>query len=486
MINKSYRANLNAIGLYLIEKGWIYVLLILGLGMLYKLTSRFQVSQLMTVALFPLTLYFLIMVLKYSKKAFYVLFGLQFLLLVWGMFFDVKLGVFTLVLSLSVFVLFLLHDLYEKVDWTPARNIMFFLYLIWGSFCILEIANPNNVQAAWNIAITHYFVYPMICAIIVPLTIRNIKDIQWLLVIWSLFILIATAKGYWQKNYGFNERELFFLYELGGAKTHIIWSGIRYFSCFTDAANYGVHMAMAIVTFGISIFYTKNIVLKLYYLLIVASAIYGMGISGTRAAIAVPIAGIGLFILLSRNRKAAGCGAVVLFCFFLFFQFTTIGQGNPYIRKMRSAFNPTEDASYQTRINNREQISALMMRKPIGYGIGLSKGERFYPKERMPYPPDSWLVSVWVETGIVGILLYLLIHATLFAWCSYLLMFKIRDKQLRGLLTAWLCMNAGFFVAAYVNDVMQYPNPIIIYTGFALCLAGPCLETQVAKADKLN
>lgn len=77
---------------------------------------------------------------------------------------------------------------------------MLMLFLIWGVYCILEIANPNNVQAAWNISITHYLIYPIVCAVIVPLAIRNIKGIQWLLIIWSLFILLAAAKGYWQKT----------------------------------------------------------------------------------------------------------------------------------------------------------------------------------------------------------------------------------------------------------------------------------------------
>ncbi len=79
-------------------------------------------------------------------------------------------------------------------------------------------------KAAWNIAITHYFVYPVVCAIFVPLAVRNIKGIQWLLINEVLSYLIASAKGYWQKNHGFNASELYFLDELGGAKTHIIWS----------------------------------------------------------------------------------------------------------------------------------------------------------------------------------------------------------------------------------------------------------------------
>jgi hypothetical protein len=129
-------------------------------------------------------------------------------------------------------------------------------------------------------------------------------------------------------------------------------------------------------------------------------------------------------------------------------------------------------------------MKELMRTRIIGYGIGLSKGERFSPRDIMPYPPDSWLVSVWVETGIIGLILYLSVHGVLFAWCSWLLLFKLRNKQLRGLLAAWLCMAAGFFLSAYVNDVMQYPNTIPVYTSFALCLAGPYIEENIRKEEK--
>ena len=47
---------------------------------------------------------------------------------------------------------------------------------------------------------------------------------------------------------------------------------------------------------------------------------------------------------------------------------------------MRSAFRPNQDASYLVRVYNREKMKELMVHKPFGYGLGLSKGERFYPK----------------------------------------------------------------------------------------------------------
>lgn len=477
------QTQLHAIGSYFIAKGWIYLLLIAGLFMFYLLMSQSGIPVFMAFGLLPLVILSFLLILKHSDQGFYALFVLQFLLIIVGSFTDIKLGVVTLLLCTSIALLTLIRSGYERVSWRESHNGMLWCYLLIGLYCIAELANPNNVQEAWNISITNYLVYPVLCAILVPMAIRNSKGIQWLLLIWSLFVLYAAAKGYWQKNHGFNERELYFLYVFGGAKTHIIWSGIRYFSCFSDAANFGVHMAMAITTFGLSIFYTKNIGLKIYFAVVVLAAIYGMGISGTRAAVAIPIGGLGLFVVLSRNWKAAIIAAVTLLSLLCFFRFTTIGDSNQYVRKMRSAFNPSADASYQVRVQNRDRMKDLMSHKPFGYGIGLSKGERFHPKELMPYPPDSWLVSVWVETGIVGLVFYLLVHGVLFAWCSWLLMFQIMDKRLRGLLAAWLCMNAGYFVAAYANDVMQYPNAIVVYTGFALCFAGPYIDKHMRKTE---
>ncbi len=121
-----------------------------------------------------------------------------------------------------------------------------------------------------------------------------------------------------------------------------------------------------------------------------------------------------------------------------------------------------------------------MSSEPFGYGVGLGgKAEKFHPKELMPYPPDSWMVNVWTDTGIIGVTIYILLHSFLFVYCSWILLFKINDFRLKGLLTAWLCVCFGYFVAAFANDIMQYPNSIVVYTGFALCVAGPLFSNKL-------
>lgn len=411
---------------------------------------------------------------------FHILLAAQFALISVSMLVNVKTGLFSMALILLFTIISLIQlNNNEHTNWKPGQNTMTYLFIVWLLFYVIEIMNPNNVMAAWNINLTPYALIPLICAFIVPVVIRTKKDIELLLIVWSIFVLIFTIKGYWQKNHGFSTKDLYFLHVLGGARTHIIWSGIRYFSCFSDAANYGVHAAMSAVTFTIAAFFVDSKWKRFYFLFIAFCGIYGMGISGTRSAMGVLMGGMLMITIIAKNWKALLGGIFISISVFVFFSFTNIGSGNQYIHKMRSSFHPTEDASYLVRIENRQRMKELMARKPIGYGIGLSKAGNFDSKEQMPYPPDSWLVSVWVETGIVGLILYLAIHGVLFAWCSWILMFKVHNKSLRGLTAAWICMDAGFFIAAYVNDVMQYPNQLTVYIGFALCFAAPHIDKRI-------
>jgi hypothetical protein len=408
-------------------------------------------------------------------------FALQFAMVAVGVAVSIKVGALTMLMTFVTVPLVMGRATSSGFGTSRSENIMVYLFAFIGVFYLFEVMNPNNVQAAWNIAIAHYWLYPMAMALIIPLAIRNVKGIELLLIIWAVFIILATLNGYRQKAIGFNTKERYFLYVLGGWRTHIIWSGIRYFSFFSDAANYGVHSAMGGCALAISAIHTKKLSLKVFFAIAALCGFYGMAISGTRAAMAIPLASLAVYVVLSKNVKGIIGGMAFLLTLFCFFYYTNIGNDNQYVRKMRSAFRPNDDASYLLRVENRRHMKELMATHIIGYGVGLSKGERFSPRELMPYPPDSWLVSVWVETGIVGLILYLAVHGILFAWCSWLLLFKIRDKQLRGLLTAWICMSAGFFLSAYANDVMQYPNSIPVYASFALCLAGPYIDKAIAK-----
>lgn len=467
------------------EKGWLYLLLILALYFFFlKEITQITPQTYILVSLIPFFLIFVFTILKNSHNIFFFLFALQFLVIIpTDYLMDYPLGSITSILCILMTLLLLIHYfLYDQlVEWEVCKNTMLWGILCWGIYCCFEIANPNCVLKAWGVLIFQYAIYPLLCTILVPITIKKTKGIHILLIIWSIFVLICVAIAFRQQYFGWNTRENYFLFTLGGASTHIIWSGVRYFSCFTDAANFGVHMAMAATTFGISAIYIKNKAFKFYCFIIMILAFYGMLISGTRSAIAIPFGALLLFTILAKSLKGSIAALILLSFLYFFFSFTHIGDSSSYIHTMRSTFHPSTDPSYMLRVENREKMKELMIHKPIGYGLGLSKPGLYKSKERMPYPPDSFLIGIWVETGYIGLILFLAIHGFIFVWASKLLLFKVKNKRIRGLATAWLSMAAGFFISAYGNDVMQYPNCIVIYTGIALAFAAPYIDKNERK-----
>lgn len=114
--------------------------------------------------------------------------------------------------------------------------------------------------------------------------------------------LVGCCKRLLAKNKGFDSTELAWLWAYG-ARTHFIHSGIRYFSFFTDAAIFGSTMGLSCTTFFLSALYSKNRYLKLFYFVVSMAGFYGLLIAGTRAAHCIPIAGLGVFLFLSKNWK---------------------------------------------------------------------------------------------------------------------------------------------------------------------------------------
>lgn len=181
----------------------------------------------------------------------------------------------------------------------------------------------------------------------------EIKQIRTLLFIFSILSAISILKVFCQRYIGFDTVEQRWLDEEGGL-THLIASGTRYFSIFTDAGNFGSNMGLVSVLFGIlSIFVSKKS-LKIYYLILSILGIYALFLSGTRGALAVPLGGLLLFSLVSKNFKLMTITTIIGLSIYIFFAHTNIGQGNQMIRRMRTTFRPTQDASFNVRKENQK------------------------------------------------------------------------------------------------------------------------------------
>ena len=177
-------------------------------------------------------------------------------------------------------------------------------------------------------------------------------------------------------------------------------------------------------------------------------------------------------------------GSFSLLFIYIFFAFTMIGQNNAQIRRMRTAFTPTEDGSFNVRRENQARLGEYLKNKPFGEGLGLSGVENQKMSNRFTtsIPHDSWYVKIWVETGIAGITLYLGFLFLSIAHGAWIIMFRIKNKELKGVLSAFLCGVTGMLLSAYGNAFWgQYPTPIIAFTGLALVLKGAYFDKEITR-----
>lgn len=391
-----------------------------------------------------------------------------------------------------IFVTVLFRNLANKGDYKNIFNLYFAFMLVWFAYCFINVGNHATGTihfTAWLGNVRVISLYALVTSVIIAISAKNYKFIHWFLILWGILTLLAAAKGYWQKNHGFDAAEWAWV-STRGANTHLLRTGIRFFSFFTDAANYGCGMGLSLVTFFLSFFYVKNKYLKVFYLLVAAAGGYGLLISGTRASMAVPIAGLGLFIFLCKNWKIGLSSATILLVGIFILKYTTIGDSNRLIRRMRTVFD-TEDASLQVRFENQKALKAYMSEIPFGIGLGVD-AEEVPPQNKYRFvatcPPDSELVYIWIHLGKVGLIVYLVLQVLMYICACCILLFRVKNPEIRGPLTGMLCGTAGMLVASYANQIyFQFPNGPLIYTCLTLVFLAPYFDKQYSeKHGKAN
>ena len=437
------------------------------------------------VAIIPAAILTVMMGFEYKHVAYWLLFSVNYFIPLVGRYWlDAPIGIIMDVMIAFNLLVILCHMMSHDVSFSRITWDALAVTSVWLVYCILECFNPRMLSIhVWFTHIRNMGLYFFIIILITQISIESFDSARKLIAIWSVLTLIAVGKALIQKYVGFDAAEKYFLYVMDGQRTHLLHTGTRYFSIFTDASNFGAQMGVASVVFACMGINSKG-ALRWYYWIVAAIAIYGLLISGTRSALAVPFLGFAAYIVLCGNIRQALPVAALLGAVFIFLAYTDIGQGNAVIRRARSAFDHS-DESYQVRLENREKLKPLMAKLPFGNSLGMSagRGKKYGDtSEIAEIPTDSWFVQLWVETGIVGLALYLAMMAYLLCRGGWLVMFRVHDKEIKGICAGLLAGVAGLFAMSTNNEVFsQYPNSIIAYTSVAIVFMGPYFSNQKAK-----
>lgn len=374
----------------------------------------------------------------------------------------------------------------KDLKFERTANIMFFSLLAWCGFCTLEILNDTcgiGIDVGgWYTAARMMAFQLMYAFIVFSLYISRRNVLIKYLFFWGALALFASFWVWKQQHFGFTNAENAFI-QGRGRTTHILQAGtlIRYFSIYSDAANFGIGIAstaVAFIIFGITAKVRKY---KIFFLIVGAVCAWAMFPSGTRTAIACLIAGFMAYIFLSKSVKIAVPFSIAFVLFVFMLAFTTIGNSNQSIRRMRSAFDKN-DASANQRSINQEAMRKYMKEAP--WGIGMNVGYLNVPANNKytfmaTVPPDSEYVFIWIHTGIIGITVFLICTAIMLMGACWIVFFTLNSPSLRGIGAGFCCAFVSQQLGGYGNQVlMQFPNCLVFYGGLSIVYILPHIEQE--------
>lgn len=462
-------------------------LLVLPLGLTFLVYYVFRASLIdyFTLCLLPFFIFILFLSIRKPIIGLFALFTFNYFFTPWYRYSgESGLSVWSDIFWWLLFIIIIINSTIKaNIPWKRAANILTIGGLIWALYTTAEIINPTAVTEAWVFSRNHIY-NTLLISLITIVLVSSYKQVRVLLIILSIFSLLAIIKALIQKYIGFDETEMNWLIESESYRTHLLYNSTRYFSFFTDAGNFGSNMGMVATLFFIIFIYEKQSFLKLYYFITAALALYAMFMSGTRGAMFVPIGGLLLFTLLNKNFKLICISVFLGLCIYVFFAHTYIGESNQMISRMRTAFKPAQDASYNVRKDNQKKLAEYLKHKPFGEGLGLGgvEARKYAYRVTTIIPHDSTYVKIWAETGIVGLILFLGIYVTSLLWGCYNIMFRIKNDKLRYLLTAIACSTFGTMISAYGNAFfLQFPTAAIIIIFLAILQNGYYIDQKITK-----
>ncbi len=369
-----------------------------------------------------------------------------------------------------------------KVELARLRNPLVYLSAVWVAYCIAQLANPEaHSLAAWFYAVRGVALY---MAFTIPLTLLYCRDsgqVDRFLRITFLLSLAACLWGLKQFLVGLDRSEVAWL-DTGPRLTHVLRGELRIFSFFSDAGQFGAGIAHTGVIAAVMSLGPYKTWRRLGLLLLAVLCFYLMVLSGTRGALFVPIAGLLTYLFVSRNFKVLLLGVLLLAGLVAALRFTSVGNDNYQVRRLRSALD-FNDASLRVRLDNQLKFKEYLSGRPFGGGIGSagSWGKRFSPGTFLAETPtDSWYVKIWAETGIVGIAYYIIMLIG-FLLLGIRYIWRIKDPALRNKMMALHAGLAGIFLASYGNPILgQMPTGIIVYMSLAFLFLSPYLDRQIS------
>jgi len=382
----------------------------------------------------------------------------------------------------------LLLDKWRKHDFTVAGNPISLVVWLWIIYNFLEFLNPMASREAWVYVIrgiallmTFYF--------IVLQAVDNLKFVKVLINVWLVLTLISALYGLFQEFHGLLQIEKDWVAADDFRFNLIVnWGHYRIFSFLSDPTLFGILMAytglfcIALLPGPFKIWY------KMFLTFCAVVMFMAMVYAGTRTAYAMVPAGLLFFVLVTLKKKTMIITGIigVLGASIIFSDIRNLGPflTTSSLERIRSAFKPSEDASYQVRQRSQAFIKPFIQSHPFGAGLGSigAWSARFTPNSKLAkFAPDSGYRRVAVELGWLGLIVYCIFFATVLI-VGVRNYYRMQDPLLKTYMAGLLGAIFSIVVANYPQEALiQVPTILIFYIMMALIIKLKKLDETMAK-----
>ncbi len=360
-------------------------------------------------------------------------------------------------------------------------SLVILIYLIYS---FIQLLNPNGTLAGWGAGVRiviNFFMYYLI----MMQALNTYKFFKNFTKLWLILAGLCGVYGLYQEFFGFMNFEMKWMYsDPSLVELNFIWGRWRRMSFLSDSASFGIFMAYATVAYIVMAIGPYKMKWRLSLVVAAMLMIMSMSYSGTRTAYVTAVIGIALFVIMSMNNKRTVVFSILMAAGFLIIFFGPF-YAAPIIR-LRSTFEPKEDASFNVRVDNRKLIRPYIFSNPMGGGLATTgaRGERYSPHHPLAgFPPDSGMLNTTLETGWIGLIIeYTMYFLVLVAGVKAF--HRSRSPLLKNLILMYASCYFSITIANYSQEAMwTKPISMILIATMAVFIRIGDYEQEALKED---
>lgn len=420
------------------------------------------------------------------RVGFYFLFGMGMFMFYLDRIYHVPipLGVVYDALAAFVFIVLFINNK-DKKDWTLFKNPVTIAFVIITAYQLLQFFNPNAVShVAWLVTLRNNvsFLLYVVCFQLFS----SIKEVNRFTATWIGMAAIVAFYGLFQEYVGLTDFEWRWMHATPDRmQLYMIWGKLRKFSMLSDPSAFGLFMALsclACIVLAMGPFKTPMKILLGFLAFIM---FLSMSYSGTRTAMAMVAVGIAFFICMTlQNKKTIMAAGALVFIGVIVLVGPFYGGT---VNRIRSTFNPSDDASMAVRDNKRVRLQEYVLSHPIGGGLATTgaNGKKYSSGHYLAggWDPDSGYLLTALEMGWIGLIIFQ-VFFFIVVYRGIQNYFALDDPLLKTMNLTYIVPFFALSVAHFTQDAMfQKPVNIIVIVTYAVVIRIPSFQRKLFSVD---